>query len=117
MIGFDGCASQFRSKLVIHIVSRMFLEKTFKLVLHHPGKGLIGEIGGTTKNVIFLKVKFGHIKVNTHAEFVDAAKKIVRSISTVYIPASCMMLEPGVIESALSTKRDFANTMVNYTFF
>ena len=60
--------------------------------------------------MVFMKVKFGHTKVNTHAEFVDAAKKIVRSISTVYIPASCMMLEPGVIESTLSIKRDFANT-------
>ena len=101
MIWSDDCAAQFRSKFVIYIVSRIFLERALSWFYNkRHDKGPIDGIGGTTKNVIFSKGKSGHIIGKTPSEFADAAKKFVRSISTIYMPGSCMILESEVIENA-----------------
>ena len=45
-------------------------------------------IGETIENVIFRKVKSRHVTVNIHSEFTVAVKKIVLSISKVYMLAN-----------------------------
>ena len=45
-------------------------------------------IGETIENAIFRKVKSGHVTVNIHSEFTVAIKKIVLSISKVYMLAN-----------------------------
>ena len=61
-------------------------------------------IGGTIKNVIFRKVKSGHVVVTTLSEFADAAKKFVSSISTLYLPVNHIISEPELIENVASIR-------------
>ena len=60
------------------------------------------DVGGTTKNVIFRKVKSGQIVVHTPKEFSDAAMKFVSSIITVYLPKSDEIVKPESIHQAQS---------------
>ena len=59
-------------------------------------------VGGTIKNVIFRKVKSGHIVVHTPKEFSEAAIKFVPSIITVYLPRSNEIVESESIHQAPS---------------
>ena len=57
-------------------------------------------VGGTIKNVIFRKVKSGHVVVYTPNQFADAALKFVPSITTVYLPCTEEITEHGNIEQS-----------------
>ena len=73
----------------------MFLNKSlcwFYSQGYH-GKVPMDDVGGTTKNVIFRKVKSVQIVVQTPKEFSDATIKFVSSIITVYLPKS-----DGIVE-------------------
>ena len=50
-------------------------------------------VGGTVKNMIFKKVKSGHVLINTTKDFAKAAMRFVPNISTVYLPRKNIMEE------------------------
>ena len=51
-------------------------------------------VGGTVKNMIFKKVKSGHVLINTPKDFAEVAMRFVPNISTVYLPRKNIMEEP-----------------------
>ena len=66
IIWSNGCASQFRSKYVFFILTKIFAGKSLSWYYNErQGKGPMVGIGGTVKNVVFRKVKSGHATVNT----------------------------------------------------
>ena len=89
------------------VISRMFLEKALSWFYNerHHGKGRVDGAGGIIENLIFRKVKFGHVIVNTSSEFTDAAINIFAIISMVYMPANRIISEPEGIKSAPFTRR------------
>ena len=67
----EGCASQFRSKLVFVLMT--YFDKAIDIEWHynesHHGKGPMDSVGGTVKNVVFQKVKYGHIVIDSPKQF------------------------------------------------
>ena len=57
-------------------------------------------VSGTIKNVIFRKVKSGHVVVYTANQFADVAFKFVPSITTVYLLCTEEITEPGNIDQS-----------------
>ena len=49
----------------------------------YHGKGPMDGVGGTVKNAVFSKVKFGNIAIYSPKEFVDYASQLVPLIKTV----------------------------------
>ena len=75
---------------IFYTISRMFTEKTWRWFYNedHYDKSPMDGIGETIENVIFRKVKSRHVTVNIHSEFTVAVKKILLSISKVYMLAN-----------------------------
>ena len=68
----------------------------------HHGKVPMDDVGGTIKNVIFLKVKSDQIVVYTPKKFSDPAMKFVLFVITVYLPKSNEIVEGEKILQAPS---------------
>ena len=66
----------------------------------HHGKGPMDCVGGTKKNQLSQEVKSGRLSVSTPKEFLDAAQKLVQSITSVYLPLSEILKEPDNINVA-----------------
>ena len=84
----------------------MFLGKELSWYYNerHHGKGPINGVGGPVKNVIFRKVKSGHVLINTLKEFAEAAMRFVPNVSTLYLPNKNIMEEPTDIANAPAIK-------------
>ena len=95
--------AQFRSRFIFQrLAGTMFLNKSlcwFYIERHH-GKVPMDDVGRTTKNVIYRKVKSGQIAVDTPKEFSHAAMKFVPSIITESFPRSDEIVEPESIHQA-----------------
>ena len=101
----DGMGTQFRSRFIFQLLAgTMFLNKSLCWFYNegHHGKVPMDDVGGTIKNVIFLKVKSGQIVVYTPKKFSDPAMKFVLFIITVYLPKSNEIVEPERILQAPS---------------
>ena len=99
----DGMGAQFRSKFIFqHLAGNLFPDKSLSWYYNerHHGKGPMDGVGGTIKNVIFRKMKSGHDVVYTPNQFADAALKFVPSITTVYLPCTEEITEPGNIDQS-----------------
>ena len=57
-------------------------------------------IGGTIKNKVFQEVKSGRIVVTSPEDFARHAGKLVKSVTTLYLPSKDIMPEPASIETA-----------------
>ena len=101
----DGMDTQLRSRFLFQLLAgTMFLNKPLCWFYNegHHGKVPMDDVGGTIKNVIFLKVKSGQIVVYTPKKFSDPAMKFVLFIITVYLPKSNEIVEPERILQAPS---------------
>ena len=71
----DGCATQFRSPFVFHLIARM--DKKFKVKWCYNerphGKGPMDGIGSTIKNKGFRDVKSGKVHIKDAKFFADYA--------------------------------------------
>ena len=66
----------------------------------HHGKGPMDGVGGTIYNKVFKEVKSGRLSVSSPKEFASAAKDLVPSIITIYLPIAEMLEEPHDIENS-----------------
>lgn len=57
-------------------------------------------VGGTIKNKVFKEVKSGRLSVKSSKEFAAAAKRLVPSIVSLYMPISEILEEPHDIEES-----------------
>ena len=99
----DGMGAQFRSKFIFQLLAgNLFPDKSLSWCYNerHHGKGPMDGVGGTIKNVIFRKVKSGHAVVYTPNQFADVTLKFVPSITTVYLPCTEEITEPGNIDQS-----------------
>ena len=109
----DGTGAQFQSRFIFQLLAgTMFLNKSLCWFYNerHHGKGPMDGVGGTTKNVIFRKVKSGQIVVHTPKEFSDAAMKFVPSSITVYLPRSDEIIHAESIHQAQSIPETLQST-------
>ena len=72
----DGMGAQFSLKFIFQLLAgNLFPDKSLSWYYNerHHGKGPMDGVGGTIKNVIFRKVKSGHVVVYAPNQFADAA--------------------------------------------
>ena len=74
---------------------------------HYHGKGPIGAVGGTVKNMIFQLVKSKKYVINGAKDFAEYAKKIINGISCLYLAKNKIMAEPQDIEKSPKTPKTF----------
>lgn len=88
IIWSDGCAAQFRSRFTFSLLVDLCPSKSVEWNFNkaHHGKGPMDGIGGTIKNQVYQNVKSGKIILHSPKEFCDAARSIVPSITTIYLP-------------------------------
>ena len=91
-----GCASQFRSRYVFHLLSTFYPTKEFEWHYNH-GKGPMDGVGGTVKNIVFKEVKSGRLSIKTPRQFAEAADKLV-AIDCLYLPEDGLLNEPDNIK-------------------
>ena len=105
--------AQFRSRFIFQrLAGTMFLNKSlcwFHIERHH-GKVPMDDVGRTTKNVIYRKVKSGQIAVDTPKEFSHAAMKFVPSIITESFPRSDEIVEPEASIRHHASPKHFQST-------
>ena len=97
----DGMGTQFRSRFVFKLLAGTILQNKSLMWLYnelHHGKGPMDAVGKTVKSVVFRKVKFGQVVINSSQEFSEAVKSFVPSINAVYLPKSESIIEPKNIE-------------------
>lgn len=106
IIWSDGCASQFRSKYVFFMLTKMFVGKEiiWNYNERHHGKGPMDGLGGTVKNVIYRKVMSNMVTINNPKEFASSIEKFLPTIATVYLPSSNIQDEPEGTAEAPSIK-------------
>lgn len=92
----DGCSSQFRSRFTFSLLVDLYPMKSIEWNYNeaHHGKGPMDGIGGTIKNQVYQNVKSGKIVIHTPKEFSDAAKSLIPSITTAYLPEDEIPSEP-----------------------
>ena len=101
----DGMGTQYGSKFISQLLAgKRFLNKSLCWFYNegHHSKVPMDDVGGTIKNVIFWKVKSGHLVVQTLKEFFDTAMKFVPSFIAVYLTKSDKIVEPESIHQAPS---------------
>ena len=95
----NGMDTQFRSCFVFKLLTTFDREVDLEwhyMKAHHD-KGSMDGVDGTIKNQVFQKVKFGRLSISTSNKFSDAGQKLVPSITSVYLPLSEILEEPGDI--------------------
>ena len=82
----DGCAAQFRSRLVFKVLANyrrdLQLDWNYNKALHC--KGPMDGIWGTIKNMVLRQAKSGRVITNSAEEFSVAVNKFVPSIATIF---------------------------------
>ena len=81
----DYCAAQFRSRFVFRLLTNRFFEG-IKLTWFYNEKSYGKDpdgVGGTMKNIVFRKVKFGFLTRDSPSEFYQAVKNYVPVIKCV----------------------------------
>ena len=82
----NGCAAQFRSRLVFKVLANycrdLQLDWNYNKALH--GKSPMGGIWGTIKSMVLRQVKSGRVITNSTEEFSVAVNKFVPSIATIF---------------------------------
>ena len=66
----------------------------------HHGKGPMDGIGGTIKNKVFQEVKSGRIVVTIPEDFARHARKLIESVTTLYLPTKEILPEPASVSDA-----------------
>lgn len=98
----DGCASQFRSRFVFDLISRM--ERRFDITWcyneRHHGKGPMDGLGGTIKNKVFRDVKSGKVRILDAKSFSDYANSAIENINSLYLSQNQILKEPEDLETA-----------------
>ena len=82
----DGCAAQFRSHLVFKVLAnyRRDLQLDWNYNKALRGKGPMGGIWRTIKNMVLIQVKSGRVITNSAEEFSVAINKFVPSLATIF---------------------------------
>ena len=99
------CAPQFRSKFVFMILT--YFDKVTDVEWHynksHNGKGFMDGVGGgAVKNLVFRKVKSGHIVIDSPKAFLDHASQLVPLIMSLYFPVEEIIEDPEEIARVLA---------------
>ena len=103
MIWSEDAASQFRSRFVFKLLSRVdsSLNLTWCYNERHHGKGPMDGIGRTLKNCVYRDVMSGKYVIDNPKLF---AEKSIESITSLYLPADEVLIEPDDIEESLKIK-------------
>ena len=98
----DGFSAQFRSQFVFKLLSSIesSLNNTWCYNGRHHGKGPIDSIGGTLKNCVYRDVMSGKYVIDTLKQFAEHADRAVKSITSLYLSAEDVLIEPDDIEAS-----------------
>ena len=94
--------AQFRSRFVFQILAGTNLPNKSLMWLYNEryhGKGPMGGVGETVKNVVFRKVKSGQVVIYSCQEFSEAVKTFVPAVHAVYLPESENIERKGIESS------------------
>ena len=103
----DGMSAQFRSRFAFELSAGMlFPDKSMSWFYNERNheKGPMNGVGGTLKNVIFRKVKYGQVVVYTPEEFANFTNEFVPSVLTIYLPKEEEIKEPSDIQESPAIK-------------
>ena len=100
VIWSDGCSAQFRSRFVLKLLAGInsFINITWCYNKRHHGKEPMDRIRGTIKNCVDRDVMSEKCVIDTPKEFAEHAEKVVRGITSLYLPAEDVLVEPDEIE-------------------
>ena len=98
----DGCASQFRSKYIFKLSTRMYAEKSLMWHYNEAHHGPMDGIGGTLKNTVFRRVLAGDAVINTPEQFASYANKVCQ-IDSLYLSQDEIPVEPDDVQNAIAT--------------
>jgi len=82
----------------------------------HHGKGPMDGIGGTLKNCVYRDTMSGKCFINTPMEFAEYADKTVKGITSLYLPADEVLVEPDDIEMSPKIKDTLKIHLVKRSF-
>ena len=100
VIWSDGCSAQCRSRFVFKLLAGInsSINTTWCFNERHQGKGPMHRIGGTIKNCVYRDAMSGKCVIDTPKEFAEHAEKVVKCITSLYLPADDVLVEPDDIE-------------------
>ena len=100
VIWSDGCSAQFRSRFVFKLLAGInsSINITWCYNERHHGKGSMHGIGGTIKNCVYRDVMSAKCVIDKPKEFAEHAEKVVKGITSLYLPAEDVLVEPDDIE-------------------
>ena len=115
----DVYSAQFRSRFVFKLLSNInsCLNITWCYNERYNGKGPMGGIGGTLKNCVYRDAMFGKSVTDTPKPFAEHAEKAVKGITSLYLPAEDVLIEPKDIEASPRIKDTLQIHMIKWFFY
>ena len=102
------------SQLVFKLLSSidLSLNITWCYNERHHSKGPMDGIGGTLKNCVYRDVIFGKCVIDIPKPFVEHADKVVKGITSLYLPAEDVLIEPDNIKASQRIEDIFQIQMI-----